>query len=78
MLSFVFTAGAIQLDQDISTFTTTGFDLSITVTDGKSTTGPAILTVIIRGIYVFKCKVLTNTCTLCFSKMISHSHEEIR
>jgi len=55
-LLFLLTAGAIQLDRDISTFSTTGYDLSITVTDGKSVTGPAILTVIVRGI------VLTTTC----------------
>ncbi|XP_052781618.1 cadherin-related family member 2-like [Mya arenaria] len=46
----IFDSGEIQLNADISGYTTTGFDINVTVRDGKNTVGPEILTVIIKDI----------------------------
>ena len=45
----LFQAGAIQIDQDISTHTTVGYDISVTVSDGKNTVGPRLLTITFAG-----------------------------
>ncbi|XP_053376789.1 cadherin-23-like [Mercenaria mercenaria] len=46
----IFASGEIQLNADISNYTTVGYDIEITVADAKNTVGPTILTVIIQGI----------------------------
>lgn len=45
-------AGAIQLKEDISGHTTTGYDIAITVSDAKNTVGPKILTIIVKGKHI--------------------------
>lgn len=46
----IYAGGQIQLNADISSYTTTGYDLEIYVSDGRATVGPKILTVIIQDI----------------------------
>lgn len=43
------TAGQIQISEDLSNHTTVGYDLYITVSDGRNTVGPSILTITIAG-----------------------------
>ncbi|XP_053376790.1 protocadherin Fat 4-like [Mercenaria mercenaria] len=46
----IFASGQIQLNADISSFTTVGYDIEITVADAKNTVGPKTLTVLIKDI----------------------------
>ncbi|KAK3581876.1 hypothetical protein CHS0354_000291, partial [Potamilus streckersoni] len=46
----IYASGLIQLNTSLTGQTIAGYDLSITVTDGKNTFGPKILTVTITGI----------------------------
>lgn len=51
-------AGDILVTEDLSSHTTVGYDISITVDDGKNTVGPRILTVILNGICYFVLLIL--------------------
>ncbi|XP_060559152.1 protocadherin-like protein [Ruditapes philippinarum] len=46
----IFASGEIQLNADISSYATVGYDIEITVADAKNTADPKILTVIIKDI----------------------------
>lgn len=58
---FLLLAGAIQLNADISGYTTTGYDINVTVWDAKNTVGPKILTVIVRGTCIVQLFSIHNT-----------------
>jgi hypothetical protein len=43
------TAGDIQITEDMTSYFTVGYDLDITVSDGRNTVGPKTLTIIMTG-----------------------------
>ncbi|KAL4229500.1 hypothetical protein ACF0H5_012540 [Mactra antiquata] len=46
----IFNSGEIQISEDLSTHTTVGYDLNITVSDGRNTVGPSSLTITIADL----------------------------
>jgi hypothetical protein len=67
-----FVAGEIQLNADISSYSTVGYDIEITVADAKNTADPKILTVIIKGqFYHYEYVLLPRDCTYTKTNFIN-------
>ncbi|KAL4229501.1 hypothetical protein ACF0H5_012541 [Mactra antiquata] len=46
----IYNSGQIQISEDLSTHTIVGYDLNITVNDGRNTVGPSLLTITIADL----------------------------